>query len=281
VSGGKIPPDKFSAADFYSQHNDPDATPEKIIAQFPADTAQKISAAQERLATIEQTIDQFKDGNAWQESRKRLHNEIVDRILSPAAIEGARPADGEAPTFVLLGGRGGSGKSKLAGKVYAKDRAIVLDADEIKGMLPEYEGWNAAQVHEESSFIFDHITDVAQGLRLNIVHDATMKTGHKAVALVKRFKDAGYRTEAHYMHLPRQEAAKRAVDRFLGKTQRFVPPEVVLGNTGNEASFDAVKRHVDAWSFHDNNVPMGAAPVLISAHGEPKLGLQKPDREGR
>jgi hypothetical protein len=69
------------------------------------------------------------------------------------------------------------------------------------------------------------------------------------------------------MHLPRQEAARRAVERFLGKTRRFVPPEVVLSNTGNEESFDAVRGLVDKWSFRDNNVPFGQEPVLISEGG--------------
>lgn len=43
-----------------------------------------------------------------------------------------------------------------------------------------------------------------------------------------------------------------------------MPPEVVLSNTGNEASFDAVKGLVDAWSFRDNNVAKGQPPKLIS-----------------
>lgn len=77
------------------------------------------------------------------------------------------------------------------------------------------------------------------------------------------------------MHLPRQEAAKRAVARFLGKTARFVPPDVVLGNTTNEASFDEVKKMVDAWSFRDNNVKQGEDPILISAKGDPVFGKQQ------
>jgi hypothetical protein len=84
---------------------------------------------------------------------------------------------------------------------------------------------------------------------------------------VKAFKDLGYKVEAHYMHLPRQEAAKRAVSRFLGKTQRYVPVNVVLSNTTNEASFDQVRQLADKWSFRDNNVPQGSEPVLISEGG--------------
>jgi len=257
--------DVFEASEYFEQHNDESVTPEEILADFPADTAEKINQAKERLSSIEQTIDKYKKDGLYDADRKRLHNEIANKILSKKAVQAAMPQNGEKPTFTLLGGRGGSGKSWFKGKVYHPEKAIVLDADEIKGMLPEYEGWNAFQVHEESSDLFDEITERATQLGLNIVHDATMKTEKKAVALVTQFKANNYQVEANYMHLPRQEAAKRAVSRFLGKSGRYVPVEVVLSNTHNEQSFDGVRKLADKWRFYDNNVSKGDQPILISA----------------
>lgn len=259
-----IPADQFDAASYAKSHDQADVSPESILANFPDDTSAKISEVQKRLATIEQTVTEFKKDGEWNDERKKLHIAIIDSILSDERIKAATPAEGDAPTFTVLGGRGGSGKSWFEGQVYDPEKAIVLDADHIKGLLPEYEGWNAAQVHEESADIFDEITSLAAHMGLNVVHDATLKTTKSAIAKVKAFKDAGYRVEAHYMHLPRQEAAKRAVARFLGKTQRYVPVEVVLANTTNETSFDAVKELADKWSFRDNNVAQGADPILIS-----------------
>ncbi len=264
-----VPADQFKAHDYAQGHDMADVDAEHVLSHFPPDTKDKIKAVQERLASVEQTIDQYKkEGSGYSEERAKLHEKIISHFLSPEKIEAARPPEGQAPTFTILGGRGGSGKSWFEGNVYDPSKAIVLDADEIKGMMPEYEGWNAHQVHEESGDLFDEITNIAQDMGLNIVHDATMKTASKAQALVKRFKDDGYQVEAHYMHLPRQEAAKRAVGRFLGKTKRYVPVEVVLSNTGNEAAFDSIRDHVDKWSFRDNNVPMGQQPILISQSGE-------------
>lgn len=99
-----------------------------------------------------------------------------------------------------------------------------------------------------------------------------MKSAQSTVAETRAFKDAGYQTEAHYMHLPRQEAAKRAVDRFLngGEHGRYVPVEVVLGNISNEHTFDQVKDMVDRWSFRDNNVAKSEKPILISEHSSAK-----------
>lgn len=266
-----IEADKFDAAAYAKSHDQEGVTVEDILSGFPEDTGDRIKAAQDRLKGIEQTIETFKKDGKWNASREVLHSKIISELLSPERVKAATPKDGAKPKFTILGGRGGSGKSSFEGTVYNPAEAIVLDADHIKGLIPEYEGWNAHQVHEESGELFDKITDLAQELGLNIVHDATMKTGHKAVALVKRFNDARYDTEAHYMHLPRQEAAKRAVGRFLGGGEkgRYVPIDVVLGNTTNETSFDQVKHLVSKWSFRDNNVPKGEKPILISESGAP------------
>lgn len=261
---GTIPPDKFDAAAFAARFNDPKVTAEDILKEFPSDTAGKLAEVSARLAKVKPTDQEFKVNGEWTPQRAELHQKIILKILSPERVKAAIPADGEQPTFTILGGRGGSGKSWFNGQVYDPAKCIVLDADEIKHQLPEYEGWNAAQVHEESGEIFDRLTAIAQELGLNLVHDATMKTAKKAVALVKGFKEAGYRTEAHYMYLPPQEAARRAVGRFLGPTKRFVPPGIVLDNTTNEGSFDQVKGLVDSWSFRDNNVGKGEQPRLIS-----------------
>lgn len=274
VNGAQKPiaPDQFKAADYAKQHDQADVTADDILSHFPADTKDKIKEVQERLQSIEQTIDQHKDGDDYSTERDAIHKKIYDHFLSPERVEAATPAEGEKPTFTILGGRGGSGKSWLKGKVYDPDKAIVVDADDIKGMLPEYEGWNAAQVHEESSDIMNNILMLSRQTGLNVVLDGTLNTSKSALQKVTAFKDAGYRVEAHYMHLPRQEAAKRAVSRFLGKTNRYVPVDVVLANRKNEENFDEVRKHADKWSFRDNNVEQGKEPILISEGGADHKG---------
>ena len=275
-------PDTFNAAAFAAQHNDEGATPDSIIDGFGGDTRQRIEAARQRLGGVKQTIDEHTKDGVWNEERAALHRKLifdgveidgkkVPGLLSPDRIKAATPPAGQQPTFIALGGRGGSGKSSLNGRVYQEDRAVVLDADHIKGMLPEYEGWNAHQVHEESSHVLESVLAMAKILGVNVVLDATMKTGKSIEEKVDDFKKAGFRIEAHYMHLPRQEAAKRAVSRFLGGGEkgRFVPPEVVLGNTKNEENFDKIKSKADAWSFHDNSGPKELGPKLIASKGEP------------
>lgn len=277
-----VPASQFSATDYAKEHDDPHVTAPDIMKYFPPDTVRQIAAVQNRLSALEDTLSSFSVDGKWQSERKALHQKIIAEFMSPQKIKAAKPADGESPTFTLLGGRGGSGKGWFKNKVYDEESNIVIDADEIKKLLPEYEGWNAAQVHEESSDLVDFIVDQCREHGLSVVLDGTLKSSKSAIARTKAFKGSGFRIEAHYMHLPRQDAAKRAVARFLGETQRYVPVDVVLSNTTNEASFEQVRALADAWSFRDNNVPEHHDPILIS-HSGPAVedgGLKRGTEEG-
>jgi predicted ABC-type ATPase len=276
-----INPSLFKATDFGKQWIDVKATPDQagvqyILASFGEkgkEIAEKINEITGKLKGRPQTVHQYRisgegESARYTEEREKLHGRILNQILSPDKLRTALPPPGEKPTFMILGGRGGSGKSWFDGKVYDKGKYLVLDADAIKAMLPEFEGWNANDVHEESSDILEQAISIGVRNGLNMVLDGTMKTATSAMAKVLRIKAAGYRTEAHYMYLPPQEAAKRAIGRFQGKDGqykgRYVPVEVVLKNTTNEASFDQIKDLVDDWSFRDNNVKIGEQPILIS-----------------
>jgi len=282
----------FSGAAYMKKFDKANVTPDSIIASFPADTRAKIAATKARLEKLTSTVDIYKKGDIYTPERAALHNKILyegvegydpdtggkkwyNGILNQDAVHKASVGVNEKPTFTILGGRGGSGKSAFSGvdektglpkfpeaKVYDKEKAIVFDSDHIKHMLPEFAGFNANQVHEESSFILQEALDIARQQRLNIVLDGTLKSS--AADKIALFKADGYRTEAHYMHLPRDEAAKRAVARYLGPTGRYVPAEIILGNVNNEANFDELRALVDDWSFRDNNVPRGKPPKLIA-----------------
>ena len=261
-------PATFRANHYAGQYNDPSITPKKILENFPKDTAKKMAAIMDKIDAGTQTQDLYKKDGKYTPERRAVHDHIIQELMSPEKIAAATPPHGEKPTFTMLGGRGGSGKSWFTGKNGFLDPAknIVLDADEIKKRLPEYDGWNATLLHEESSDVFEALTDVASSLGLNIVHDVTMKTGAKAERIFDEFHRRGYRTEAHYMYAPPQEAATRAVERFLNpKEGRFVPPGVVLHNLSNEHSFDMVKDKVDKWSFYDNREGTGGPKLVMES----------------
>lgn len=211
-------------------------------------------------------------------ARQKLHNEIIDKLIKDK-LEAAKPKDGEAPTFQILGGRGGSGKSTFNKKksdagVYHEDNVIVVDPDALKQELANasgdgWEGWKAKAYHEESSDVSKMLMKKAMALGLNIVMDITMSNADKQIDELKLAKSLGYKTGAYYMHVPKQESFKRAMKRYVesetepGKEDfsgRLVPPDVLLSMTENEANFDKIKEFADDWSFYDNFIPFEKDP---------------------
>lgn len=258
----------------FKKFDNQNITPKDILSNFEPELADEIASKIKEVNALTPTIDEYsqdKDGHkVWDKEREKLHNEIINSFLTPEAIERATPKDGK-PTFIILGGRGGSGKSAFTNgklKEFDAENFIVLDSDEIKKRLkPPYQGWNAAQVHAESSYVFDVITSLMKNRGLNFIHDSTLKT--KGVErVIMEMKKSGYEIQGHYMHVPREVSATRAVKRYLGNgpndRKRLVPIEVILDNTENEKNFDSMKKHFDKWSAWDNQVPKGELPKLIS-----------------
>ncbi|MHB0822904.1 zeta toxin family protein [Novacetimonas hansenii] len=257
-----IPPEHFNAVDFAAPYNDHAVSLPEVYHGFPADTQARLDQSADELAKKPTTVELFCHDGVYTPERAALHERILADYTSAERLSKAFPAEGEAPTFIFLGGRGGSGKSALRGIAYGDD-ALVVDADGIKARLPGYDGTNAHLYHEESSDIAEELMRRLKAIKANIVYDSTMRTTARAVALAKSMKADHYRLEVHYMFLPRLDAARRAVSRYI-EDGRLVPPSVVLGNLTNEASFDAVKDLADSWSFRSNLVARGSPPALIS-----------------
>lgn len=260
--------DNFDGGQYAKLFDDPNANQTALLLRR---TAAERKALRKIAADIDdglETVDVYKVGGVYTQERKALHKKIIRDILEEQdSLAKATAPAGEQPTFVTFGGRGGSGKSWFTkkGDVIDKNKFLVMDADNIKERLPGYDGWNAFHYHQESSHIFELMTRYARAKNLNIVHDSTLKDTSKALKRLEQFAANGYRFEGYYMHLPRQEAAFRAIDRAFSDTKRFVPPEVVLSNVANEVSFDQIRGFFEKWAFYDNQVPRGFDPILVSS----------------
>ena len=180
----------------------------------------------------------------------------------------------------MLGGRGGSGKTKFGKdgetKVYDKQNYIVLNSDEIKKRLPEYKGFNSFEVHEESWDILNKAIKLSMEKGLNVVLDGTMSDRHSNEKILKDFSNAGYNIEMYFMYLKREKAAERALMRF-DYNNRYVPLDVLLNMKENEQNFDELKKYADKWAFYSNDVELGKEPILINYETSDLLGwlLQK------
>lgn len=263
--------------DKVKESNTKNLTPETIINKVLSDKnfkyskqelQEKIKLAEEYNDKAMQTIDMYKNPKTgeYYKERQVLHKNIINTLFENE--KSAMPKDGEKANFIMLGGRGGSGKSKFEGMVYNKKDYIVLDADAIKEMIPDYKGYNAFQVHEESSELLKQALDRAKQKGLNVVLDATMKTEKSVETQLKDFSGAGYDVEMHYMHLPREISSQRALGRFMGESGRYVPLDVLLSMKNNEENFDKLKKYAKKWSFYDNNVESKETPPKLVAKSD-------------
>lgn len=207
--------------------------------------------------------------------RKAVHKQLLDEMFSRERVKAALPPEGEKPTMVVLGGRGGSGKSWLTDKdgPVDKNKTIVIDADYFKERLPGYEGWNAGDYHEESSHLVDEAAKRAKELGLNVCFDITMKSSESAPKRILQFESAGYDVEGYYMFASPETATENAMGRFARGMEkngkgRFVPPEIVMSNEKNEENFDKVVPRFKKWAVYDNNNRLPTGPKWVAGNNK-------------
>lgn len=129
-----IPPDAFVAADWARNRDDAGITAEIVMSELAEDHRSRLQDTQRKLQGQSTTAERYRnaDGRDYSVERRKLHEKIIGHFLSEQQVSAATPDENEAPVFVMLGGRGGSGKSRFKNKVYNPAHCIVLDADEIK-----------------------------------------------------------------------------------------------------------------------------------------------------
>ena len=152
----QIPADKFKAAEYKQIYDDETINADsdlgmhnamKSILQLPIvkkhpEFEMKMRYDLERALKEPETITKYRKSGegadaVYTPEREELHQKIIKKLLSPENIKKAMPKDGEQPTFQILGGRGGSGKSTFNKKksdagVYHSDNVIVVDPDALK-----------------------------------------------------------------------------------------------------------------------------------------------------
>ena len=208
------------------------------------------------------------------ENGKPVKDKDGNQVYEPINWDKKIPPKGKKPTLVILGGRGGSGKSRftdgsLGKDGYDRDEFFVIDPDEYKTRLPEYKnlvdskseyaGLNAWEVHEESSDMKKAALAMAREKGANVVLDGTLSNIRSVLKTIAEFKEAGYNVEGAYMHLPRETSAARGVVR--GMNGRWVPIENLLGMVENEDNFEKLMSEFSKWSIYDNT---GKDPVLVA-----------------
>ncbi len=136
----------------------------------------------------------------------------------------------EVPTFALIGGQAGSGKSNLVTKKYedfGRD-AIIIDQDELRPKFPrnfEIDGKNLFESGYSEREIFlilnPHIAKVIEGLiqrakrdKISIVLESALQDPVAFIRNAQELRAAGYKTELDVMSVPEDEANLSMLTRY-------------------------------------------------------------------
>lgn len=240
------------------------------------ESTREIKAARKRMST--ECIDIF------DESRKEIQKKALIKMISMGSAEVTEAGEisytGEVRQegrLDIIIGLPASGKSTaIINDVSAEFGSKLIDSDEAKKLLPEYDrGYGTQAVHKESQLIERNTFKVGLMHNNNII---IPKVGSIAEDLVKEYiqpaKDQNYQVYIHFVDLPKEKAFGRLLNRLI-EDNRFIEPRIyeryVTKEEGNkiEKSYETLKQSnlIDGYSKWDNDVQRGEKAILLEANG--------------
>lgn len=226
--------------------------------------------------------------------RQKLRSEVLEQLYQRGSyssethdytgeIAQERRAD------IVIGAPAAGKSSVLVDPLSEQHKSRVIDSDDAKKLLPEYdEGKGAGNVHRESSMIRNDLLVRAVENGDNLVWPTVGDKLDKLLRDIQNFRDNGYSVYLHLNELSASKATGRALGRYLSEG-RFVDPEVVL-KVGDKPTqnYNYIRQQeglIDGYSHYSNDVPRGEKPILYEAgdagrplEGDRGRGVRQPGR---
>lgn len=125
----------------------------------------------------------------------------------------------------------GSGKSSVfTDRISMEHGSRVVDTDDYRDYIPEYNKINAAIVHDEASLIKNLVLDAAIERGDNIILSTVGADAEKLAEQISEYKQDGYSVYLHLNELANNKAMARAINRYVdenGKRGRYVSPYLI------------------------------------------------------
>jgi hypothetical protein len=218
--------------------------------------------------------------------REALREQMAEEILSRGSAQRVT-VDGKAKIVytgpvrkdrrvdIVIGLPAAGKSSVIVDPLSEQHQSMVLDSDEVKFILPEFNnGIGSGYIHEESKEILGIIRDSAIERGDNIVTPIVGSSTNKVLGEIERYRNAGYSVYLHLNELPANKAIGRALQRFLD-TGRFIDPDVLLkyGDKPTEV-YERIREMegvIDGYSRYSNDVKYGEPPILIEQSGPERV----------
>lgn len=190
---------------------------------------------------------------------------IDDKIELPAnAIRKEKKA-------VIILGPPAAGKSTLANPIARKMGASIVDADEAKKLLPEYEGGLGANaIHEESSLMSDILLKTLLEEGDNLVLPKVGGNAESIERAISMIKQKGYSVEVVDMAVSFDNAMQRMLQRFVSKGRLINPEYVIKVGENPSKTFNTIQQKgiADGYYRIDNNGPQDGYKEVLTETGE-------------
>ena len=207
----------------------------------------------------------------YQSALKKLYQDSKHLAWTDAKLTVPDMANKFEKKAIIILGPPAAGKSTLANPIARKYGAAIIDADEAKKLIPEFQGGVGANaVHRESKLMMEVGQAEAIDEGINMVIPTV---GHKASSiepLIKKLRGGGYDIELVGMDVSFINARNRMFMRFVSKN-RYIPYDY-LKSVGEKPMmvYDEIKQKglADGYTKIDNNGSEGAAkPVIEDTRG--------------
>lgn len=166
-------------------------------------------------------------------NRETIQDAAYEQAMAQGSFNGtdySGPVRQERRIDIVLG-LPGSGKSSVyTERISQENGSRVVDTDDYREYIPEYNGQNAGVVHEEASAIKKRVLTQALKNGDNIILSTIGANAQKLERDIIGYNGMGYSVHLHLNELPNHKAMARAIGRFLpedGSQGRFVSPEII------------------------------------------------------
>ena len=217
----------------------------------------------------------------YRRARRLGFDDEKPKIPYPGPVTSSPDATKRA---VIVLGPPASGKSTIANPIARKFDAAIIDPDEAKKLLPEYnDGIGANAVHSESKAIIELVQEIAIDQGDNIVIPTVGQDLGKLRTQIKTLKDRGYEVDVVDVVVPAADARIRMYGRFAN-TGRIIPAKY-LDEVGDNPSknYDILREEgiADGYTRIDNTAPIEQPRALLEDTREVLEGTELRLRDSR
>jgi len=217
----------------------------------------------------------------YRRARRLGFDDEKPKIPYPGPVTNSPDATKRA---VIILGPPASGKSTIANPIARKFDATIIDPDEAKKLLPEYQGGVGANaVHSESKAIIELVQEIAMEQGDNIVIPTVGQDLGKLRTQIKTLKDRGYEVDVVDVVVPAADARIRMYGRFAD-TGRIIPAKY-LDEVGDNPSknYDILREEgiADGYTRIDNTAPIEQPRALLEDTREVLEGTELRLRDSR